>query len=45
MYEYELKNKKTNEIKFAYGYNDKNVFERNNLIREEWNIVIRDYVS
>lgn len=45
MYEYELMNKKTKEIKFAYGYNDKNVFERNNLIREEWTIVIRDYVS
>lgn len=45
MFEYELMNKKTKEIKFYYGYNDNNVFTRNNLIKDEWQIIMKDYVS
>ena len=45
MYEYELFNKNTKEKKIVYGYNDNNVFTRNNLSKNEWTIIIKDYID
>lgn len=45
MYEYELINKNTKEKTIVYGYNDNNVFTRNNLNKDEWTIIIKDYID
>ena len=45
MFEYEMMNIKTKVREIYYGYNDNNVYERNELDRNEWQILIKDYVS
>lgn len=45
MYEYTLYNIKTNEEIIKYGYNDNNVYTRNNLDINEWKIMLRDYID
>ena len=45
MYEYTLINLNTNEEIIKYGYNDDNVYTRNNINRKEWKILIKDYID
>ena len=45
MYEYTLMNLKTNEEIIKYGYDDDNVYARNNINYNEWKIIIKDYID
>ncbi len=45
MYEYTLINLNTNEEIIKYGYSDDNVYTRNNINRNEWKILMKDYVD
>lgn len=45
MYEYEMLNIKTKVKEIYYGYNDDNVYIRNNINKDEWKILMKDYVS
>lgn len=45
MYEYTLYNTRTKEEIIKYGYNDNNVYVRNNLDINEWKIILKDYID
>ena len=46
MYEYEIRNNKTNEVEFMWGHGAEDAWRRNpKLNRNEWTIVFREYVD
>lgn len=45
MFEYELMNIKTQARDIYYGYNDNNVYTRNNISKDEWIILTKNYVD
>lgn len=45
MYEYEIINTKTNETRYAYGYNFKDACRRKNLMPTEWTILYSEYID
>ena len=45
MYEYEIKNKNTNEIEYVFGYSLNDACRRSKLEPDEWIILSRDYID
>lgn len=45
MWEIDIRNKETDEIRLIYGYNIEDAFERYNLKSEEWIITNTTYVD
>lgn len=45
MYEYTMMNNKTREEDIYYGYNNNDVYHRNNLNMNEWIIIRKDYID
>lgn len=43
MYEYEIKNTKTNEVDIIFGYNERDAFRRTTLNRDEWVVIRVEY--
>lgn len=45
MYEIEIRNNKTNEVRIIYGYSIANAYERSNLNVAEWTVVYNEYID
>lgn len=45
MYEYEIKNKTTNEIDYIFGYSFADACRRSKLEPDEWVMLGRDYID
>lgn len=46
MYEYEMMNKKTNEIRFLFGSRTlKELMSKAEMVAEEWECVCREYID
>ena len=45
MYEYEIKNKNTNEIEYVFGYSLNDACRRSKLEPNDWIILSKDYID